>query len=105
MTARADALRQMIAASPDDPFPRYGLAMELKSSRALDEAHAAFEDLERRFPDYVPQYLMHFQVLVALEEKDVARALAERGRAVMRKAGNAHALSELESALAALDDV
>jgi hypothetical protein len=104
MSARADAIRKIIDATPNDPFPRYGLAMELKNSGSLDEAHAAFDELERRFPDYAPQYLMHFNVLVALERKPDARALATRGLVAIRKKGDGHAAGELEGALAALDD-
>lgn len=104
LLTRAEAIRRIIATSPSDPFPRYGLAMELKNTGQLDEAHAAFEELESRFPDYPAQYLMHFNVLVGLGRKPDARAVAERGLVALRKKGDQHALGELQGALDQLDD-
>jgi Flp pilus assembly protein TadD len=97
-----DALKKFVELSPNDPFPRYGLAMALKQAGRSDEARAAFGELEQRFPDYVPQYLMHAQLLIAVEAKAEARAVIERGMAAARKKGDGHALSELEAALDAI---
>lgn len=102
--SRADAIRKIIETAPGDPFPRYGLAMELKNSGQLDEACFAFEELERRFPDYAAQYLMHFHVLVSLGRKPDARLLGQRGLEALRKKGDQHALGELEQALAQLEE-
>src|SRR6185369_9031623 len=102
MSARADAMRKFIAASPNDPFPRYGLAMELKNTGQLDEAHQAFAELEQRFPEYVPQYLMHAQLLASQGKPDDVRQVLERGIAAARKKGDGHALGELEGMLAGL---
>ena len=103
MSARLESIRKIVALQPNDPFPRYGLAMELKTLGRLDEAHAAFAEMEPRFPDYAAQYLMHFNVLVALGRQPDARALAERGLAAIRKKGDGHAEGELSAALAQLD--
>jgi cytochrome c-type biogenesis protein CcmH/NrfG len=100
--SRLEAIRKIVAQTPNDPFPRYGLAMELKNLGQHDEAHATFEELERRFPDYVPQYLMHANLLTTMKRSDDARATLERGIAAARKKGDAHALGEMETALAAL---
>ena len=35
---RIEMLRQFIVANPKDPFPRYGLAIELKNQGRLEEA-------------------------------------------------------------------
>src|SRR5579883_2973406 len=94
---RLDAIRKILATSPNDPFPRYGLAMELKNLGRLDEARAEFEELERRHPDYVPQYLMHLNVLAALKRKDDAKALGARGVEAARRRGDHHALNELQA--------
>ena len=101
--SRIDAIRKILEKTPTDPFPRYGLAMELKNQNLLDEAKAEFDELERRFPDYVPQYLMHFNLLVALKRKDDARALGERGVAACSRKGDTHALGELQGAIDSLD--
>lgn len=101
--ARIDVIRKIMDSAPQDPFPRYGYAMELKNLGRLDEAAAAFDELERRFPDYVPQYLMHHNVLLALRNKDGARAVCERGIAAASRKGDAHAAGELRGALDALE--
>ena len=100
--SRIEAIRKILDQSPNDPFPRYGLAMELKTSGQLDASVVEFLELERRHPDYVAQYLMHHNVLVALRRKDDARAVCERGIAAAQKKGDGHARGELESALSAL---
>jgi hypothetical protein len=101
--SRIDAIRKFVESAPNDPFPRYGLAMELKTANRLDEAHVEFDELERRFPDYVPQYLMHHNVLLALKRKDEAKAVGERGIEAARRKGDMHALNEMQAALEALE--
>ncbi len=100
---RIATFRSFIARAPSDPFPRYGLAMELKNLGQLAESDVTFAELERRHPDYVAQYLMHANVLTALRRTDDAKQCLERGIEVARKAGNGHALSEMQTALADLD--
>jgi hypothetical protein len=100
--SRLDALRSFVSDSPDDPFPRYGLAMELKNLGQLEEARSAFAELGQRCPDYVPQYLMHGNLLVAMERPADARAVFVRGLEAARKKGDGHALGELQQALEAL---
>lgn len=100
--SRLETLRRIAAQRPADPFPRYGLAMELRNSGAHDEALATFAELERTAPDYVPQYLMHGQLLVELGRKDDARQVFERGALKAAQKGDGHASSELASALADL---
>jgi hypothetical protein len=100
--SRLETLRKFVAQSPGDPFPRYGLAMELKNAGLSDEARAVFAELEQRFPDYVPQYLMHANLLVSLRASDEARKVLEAGLRAAAKARDAHAESELRAALDAL---
>jgi len=101
--SRLDAIRKIMELTPADPFPRYGFAMELKNLGRLDESHQAFVELEAKSPDYVPQYLMHHNVLVALARKPEARAVCERGIAAAGRKGDGHAQGELQQALDALD--
>ncbi len=101
---RSEAIRKLVETSPNDPFPRYGLAMALRGEGALEEARAEFAELERRFPDYVPQYLMHVQLLAQLERRDDARAVGERGIAAAQRKGDGHAAGELQQALEQLAD-
>lgn len=95
---RIATFKSFIARTPNDPFPRYGLAMEYRSRGELAEAWSTFAELLERFPDYVPTYLMAGGTLVALGRKDEAVDLYRRG---IQVAGvrDPHARGELESAL------
>ncbi|HEY1814063.1 MAG TPA: tetratricopeptide repeat protein [Kofleriaceae bacterium] len=97
---RLETFRSFIARSPSDPFPRYGLAMELKMRGDLEGARAAFAELIEQFPDYVPTYLMAGGTLTALGRKTDAADAYRRGIEVATRRGDQHARRELESALA-----
>jgi hypothetical protein len=97
---RIATFRSFISKAPSDPFPRYGLAMELKGTGALAESWAVFEELLAGFPDYVPTYLMAGGTLVALSRKDEAATIYRKGIEVATRRGDQHARRELESALA-----
>jgi tetratricopeptide (TPR) repeat protein len=100
---RAATFRKFIAASPNDPFPRYGLAMELKNQGEKDQSWAEFSSLMEQFPDYIPAYLMAGGLLVALGKRDDAKAVFRRGIEVSSRKGDSHAKGELEGALADLE--
>lgn len=97
---RVATFRTFIQRNPQDPFPRYGLAMELRSRGDLDGAAAAFDELIAAFPDYVPSYLMSGGVLAELGRRPEAIERYRRGIEVATKRGDAHAKKELEAALA-----
>ena len=101
--SRVDALLGFIAQKPGDPFPQYALALEYKNGGRLEEAWATFEALMKALPDYTAAYLHAGNVLLALGERDEARAIFERGVEVCRRRGDGHAMSELEGALSSLD--
>lgn len=98
---RLPMLRKLVETRPGDPFPRYGLAMEL-AKREDGEAVEAFEALLRDHPGYVPSYLMFGNLLVKRGERARAGQVLDRGIEVARAAGDEHALSELQSARAEL---
>lgn len=97
---RIATFRTFIEKSPRDPFPRYGLAMELKSQGRLPEARVAFDDLIAAFPDYVPTYLHAASTMTALGERDLAAELLRKGIAAAIAKSDPHARKELEAALA-----
>ncbi len=99
---RIATFKSFITRSPADPFPRYGLAMELKGQGRLDEAWAEFAELLAKFPDYVPTYLMAGGTLAALHQRDQAAEVYRRGIEVAARRGDSHAKNELASALEAL---
>lgn len=97
-------LRQLAKARPDDPFPRYGLAMELHTRGEAEavEAVEVFESLLADHPGYVPSYLMFGNLLARRGEGSRAVQVLERGIEAARAAGDEHALGELSAARAEL---
>ncbi len=105
MSSRLEEIKNIIALAPADPFPRYGLAMEYKNLGRHDEAQQAFADLMGSHPDYVPQYLLHGNLLLELRRRDEARTVFQKGIEAAKKARNQHALGELRAALSGIDDL
>ena len=66
MLSRIELLRSFISQRPNDPFPKYALALEHKNSGRMQEAADAFATLMSAHPDYVPAYLHAGNTLVAL---------------------------------------
>jgi len=99
---RIVTFQSFIARAPDDPFPRYGLAMELRTRGDVDAAIREFVTLMDRFPDYVPTYLMAGNTLAEVGRVDDAKDAYRRGLAAAERKADRHAASELEGALAAL---
>jgi tetratricopeptide (TPR) repeat protein len=99
---RITTFQTFISRAPDDPFPRYGLAMELRTRGQVDAAITEFTTLMDRFPDYVPTYLMAGNTLAEAGRAEEAKAVYRRGIAAAERKGDRHALGELEGALAAI---
>jgi hypothetical protein len=102
MSKRLALFDKLITEGSRDPFHHYARALELRSLGRDAEARTAMAEVTERFPEYVPSYLMAAQLYQQAGEPGQARAHAERGVAAARKAGNDHALSELQALLDAL---
>jgi tetratricopeptide (TPR) repeat protein len=100
--SRIEALLGFIRANPQDPFPRYALALEYKNGGRLDEARATFDALMAANPDYTAAYLHAGNTMVALGLREEARAIYQRGVDACIRRGDTHARGELEGALAAI---
>ncbi len=100
--ARIAKLRAFAEARPQDPFPRYALALEHRNAGAHAEALAVFGELIAAHPDYVPSYLHAGNASVAVGDREGARGLWQRGLEVARRKGDGHAAGELEGALGSL---
>lgn len=103
VTKRLEFLLKMTSSGSEDPFVWYGLAMEYRSLERTDEALSTFEELRRKVPDYVPMYLMCGQMLESMSRAADARSWLQAGIDAARRKGDAHAASELESALSTLE--
>lgn len=100
--ARCAMLERMVEAKPDDAFARYGLAMEYRRQGRADDALEQFRTLAQKVPDYVPQYLMHGQLLRERGQTDAAKAVLTEGCTRALAAGDNHAHSELQDELGEL---
>ncbi len=100
MPPRLPVLEQLVAGSPNDPFPYYALAQEYRGLGRTDDALATFDTLAQRFAQYIPTYLMAAQTALAAKDIPNARAWALRGINVART--DPHAQGELQSFLATL---
>ena len=99
---RIEQLRQFIARSPQEPFPRYALALELKGQGNAGAAVAELAALLESAPDYLAAYLQLGMLLQGEGRPDEARGVFARGQDVARRKGDSHTLSELTSAIEGL---
>jgi tetratricopeptide (TPR) repeat protein len=100
--SRIEMLLGFIEQNPQDPFPCYALALEYKNGGRLDDARATFEALMSAHPDYTAAYLHAGNTLVALDLRDRARGVYQRGIEACARKGDSHARGELEGALSSL---
>ncbi len=92
-------LKEILAENPNDAFARYGLAMEYANRGDSAGALAEYEKIVASNPDYVPAYQMAGQLLMNLGRDADARSWFEKGVAAARRAGNQHAMSEMQGML------
>jgi thioredoxin-like negative regulator of GroEL len=102
---RLEQLQELLAADPDDPFLRYGLAMEYVGVGDDLTAARCFRELIEKSPGYVPSYLMAAQSLVRLNRDDEAKAVLRQGVTAAKQENNQHALGEIQELLERLEDL
>ncbi|HUJ24490.1 MAG TPA: tetratricopeptide repeat protein [Myxococcales bacterium] len=96
---RIEQLRKFIAQAPDEPFPRYALALELKGKGEAEAAAKELQQLLERAPDYLAAYLQLGMLLQALNRAEEAKHVFQNGQELARRKGDTHTLSELTQAL------
>jgi len=99
---RRQKLEEHLAKNPADAFTLYGLALECKNNGDFPAAETHFRALLKTNPDYVPGYQMYAQSLVQNSRPDEAKTILTQGIQAATRAGNHHALSELEGLLSEL---
>ena len=92
-------LRAFVDARPDDPFPKYALALEHRNAGDHAQAWQVFEGLLATHPDYTAGYLHAGHALLATGRKQEATLVWQRGVEACARQGDHHARSELEAAL------
>jgi predicted Zn-dependent protease len=101
---RLAILKSFAEKRPQDPFPRYALAMELKTAGDALGAWQVFEPLIAEHPDYVPAYAPAGEVLRELDRRQEAREICGKGIEAASRRSDVHARDHLEAVLALLDD-
>lgn len=96
---RKEQLQELLAEDPNDPFLRYGLAMEHVSAGNDAQAVQCFQDLRAVTPDYVPAYLQEGQALIRLGRTAEARAILSAGILVAQSQRDLHAAAEMQEFL------
>ena len=101
--SKLERLQQLIDKKPDDPFPRYGWAMEQKRLGELESAIGAFGRLLEDFPDYIAAYYHYAGSLIEAEREQDASTVLEQGIEVAARQGNTHARDEMQALLDGID--
>lgn len=94
MTKR-EQLEQMLAASPNDAFLKYALAMAYASEGQTAEAARRLGVFNQEHPQDVPGFFQRGKLLAKLGEEDEARAVLKQGIQVARQVGDSHAEAEM----------
>src|SRR5439155_8628658 len=102
MSEKLNQLHAMLQKQPNDSFLLYGIAMEHKK---LNEPAQAIDFLNRvilQDPNYCYAYYQLGQIFESTGDAALAIKSYNDGIAAAKRAGDAHAQSELESARAML---
>ena len=96
---KVEQIQEFLKSKPGDGFLTHALALEYIKLGEKRMARATFENLLNKNPEYVGSYY-HLAGLIA-EEGDANTAISwyEKGIEAARKAGDFHALRELQNAL------
>jgi predicted Zn-dependent protease len=100
---RLAILRSFAEKRPQDPFPRYALAMEIKNAGDLPGALRTLEALIADHPDYVASYAPAASLLVELGRAVDAGELLRKGIRVAEQRQEDHTRAHLESMLVDMD--
>jgi Tfp pilus assembly protein PilF len=89
----------LLQQDPKNRLARYGLAMELANQGNPEGAVVEFRELIDANPDYAYAYFHCAQMLEKLDRVDEAREAYRQGVEAAGRAGDGHALAELQEAL------
>ncbi|MBI3864018.1 MAG: tetratricopeptide repeat protein [Planctomycetia bacterium] len=96
---RREKLEAMLAASPDDLFLQYALALALASEGDATGAISRLEEMLAASPDYVPAYFQLAQLQAGRGQAELAKPVLTRGIEAARRAGDDHAEGEMRGFL------
>ncbi|TNE51944.1 MAG: tetratricopeptide repeat protein [Bacteroidetes bacterium] len=104
MSKRLQLLEQILRDSPNDSFALFAIAKEYEGMGEWDKALDFYLQLRRNDPDYIGLYYHLGKLYEHTNKPDHALEAYRTGIEVARKAGDMHALSELNTARLELDD-
>jgi predicted Zn-dependent protease len=96
-------LKEILALDPKNSFARYGIAMELASRGDAVAALAEFDQLLADDPNYTAGYFMSAQTLIGAGKRPDAIERLKAGIGCAARAGNTHALNEMQAMLDELE--
>lgn len=102
--SRIEQLFTFLREDPQDPFPRYALALEYLKMNHLDEAEQQLAELMEKQPDYLATYFQLGKVLELKKNPKAAVGVYRKGIQVALQQNNRHTLGELQGALLNLED-
>jgi tetratricopeptide (TPR) repeat protein len=100
---KLQGLREILALDAKNSFARYGVAMELASRGETEAALKEYDTLLTLNPDYTAGYFMSAQTLSATGRTPEAIERLKAGIGCAARAGNKHAMSEMQEMLDELD--
>lgn len=96
---RREQLEAMLLEDPNDPFLHYALALELAKSADRPDGLKRLAEMNRTFPDHVPAYFRHGQLLAEDGETEAARSVLRQGIQAALRLGDTHAAAEMNELL------
>jgi len=102
MTERIDAIRKLLAKTPDDVFLRYSLAMELVAGEKFEEAVGEFDRCIELDEQYLPAYVEAGKACRSAGQNDKAGAYLNRAMVVAERLGDGHSQDAIRQQLQGL---
>ncbi len=97
-SSRLDKLKNFLESSPNDSFLLFAVAKEYETLGQLDQALKFYRDLKEKDPEYIGLYYHLAMLYEKIQEDMLALDTYKEGIALAKKAGDFHALSELNNA-------
>ncbi len=99
-------LEESLAEDPNDPFLRYGLALQCLRDGDVEDGRQRLRSLIADDPDgQVAAYQQLGQSYAETGELQAALTILQAGVAKARSAGNSHAAEEMEQLISSLDGI
>lgn len=99
--SRLAKLQEMLQAEPNDPFLNYAFALET-AKVAPDKGVQLLAAMNEHFPDHVPAYFRHGQLLAEESDANGAREVLQKGIKVALRLGDDHAAAEMRELIESL---